>query len=58
VKLRFTPRAAANIGNIADYIRKRNPPAAKRVRASIYDSLHALSGVPEAQLRTVSFDLE
>jgi hypothetical protein len=38
-------------GNIADYIRKRNPPNAKRVRASIYDSPHALSGAPEAHLR-------
>jgi toxin ParE1/3/4 len=42
VKLRFTPRATANIAKIADYIRKRNPSAARRVRSSIYDSLQNL----------------
>ena len=42
MKLRFTPRAIANIAEIADYIRKRNPSAARRVRASIYDSLQNL----------------
>jgi plasmid stabilization system protein ParE len=39
MKLRFTPRALANIEDIADYIRTRNPAAARRVRAAIYDSL-------------------
>ena len=42
MRLRVTPRATANIAEIADYIRKRNPSAAKRVRASIYDSLQNL----------------
>jgi toxin ParE1/3/4 len=42
VKLRFTPRATANIAKIADYIRKRNPSAARRVRSSIYDSMQNL----------------
>jgi toxin ParE1/3/4 len=42
MKLRFTPRAVANIEDIADYIRNRNPAAARHVRAAIYDSLQNL----------------
>jgi len=42
VKLRFTPRAIANIAAIADYIQKENPAAARRVRSHIYDSLQNL----------------
>jgi toxin ParE1/3/4 len=42
MKLRFTPRATADIIEIADYIRRQNPPAAERIRAAIYDSLQTL----------------
>jgi|SRR5215216_3383219 len=42
MKLRFTPRAVANLVEIADYIRERNPEAARRVRAAIYESLQNL----------------
>ena len=42
MKLRFTPRATANIIEIADYIRSRNPAAAERVRTAIYASLENL----------------
>jgi plasmid stabilization system protein ParE len=42
LKLRFTPLATENIALIADYIRERNPAAALRVRASIYESLQLL----------------
>jgi toxin ParE1/3/4 len=42
VKLRFTPRAVANIVEISDYIRDHNPAAARRVRAAIYESLQNL----------------
>jgi plasmid stabilization system protein ParE len=42
MKLRFTPRATANLMEIADYIHARNPAAAQRVRAAIYDSLQNL----------------
>jgi plasmid stabilization system protein ParE len=42
MKLRFTPRAVENIIAIADYIRERNPAAAQRVRAAIYESLQDL----------------
>jgi toxin ParE1/3/4 len=42
MKLRFTPRALQNISAIADYIRSRNPAAAQRVRAAIYESLQDL----------------
>ncbi len=42
MKLRFTSRATENIAEIADYLFARNPQAAMRVRASIYDSLQDL----------------
>ncbi len=42
MKLRFTPRATANLIAIADYIHAHNPAAARRVRAAIYDSLQNL----------------
>jgi plasmid stabilization system protein ParE len=42
MKLRFTPRATANLIEIADHIHARNPAAARRVRAAIYDSLQNL----------------
>jgi plasmid stabilization system protein ParE len=42
MKLRFTPRAVANIAEIADYIRRRNPAAALRVRADIYRTFENL----------------
>jgi plasmid stabilization system protein ParE len=42
MKLRFTPRANANIIEIADYIRVHNPAASERVRDTIYKSLQDL----------------
>jgi toxin ParE1/3/4 len=42
MKLRFTPRAIANIVEIADCIHSHNPAASRRVRADIYDSLQNL----------------
>jgi len=33
MKLRFTPRAMADLVEIADYIRASNPVASRRVRA-------------------------
>ena len=42
MNLRFTPRAAQDLADIADYIRVRNPTAAQRVRAAILDSLQNL----------------
>jgi toxin ParE1/3/4 len=42
MKLRFTPRATANLIEIADYIYAHNPVAAQRVRAAIYESLQNL----------------
>jgi toxin ParE1/3/4 len=42
MKLRFTRRATENIADIAEYIRVRNPGAARRVRAAIYESLRNL----------------
>jgi len=42
LKLRFTPRATENITAIADYIRARNPAAARKVRASIYEGLQLI----------------
>jgi toxin ParE1/3/4 len=42
MKLRFTPRAAQDLADIADYIRARNPVAAQNVRAAILHSLQNL----------------
>jgi plasmid stabilization system protein ParE len=42
MKLRFTPRAIADLVEIADYIRARSPAAAQRVRGAIYESLQIL----------------
>jgi homoserine O-acetyltransferase len=42
MKLRFTPRATANLIEIADDIQAHNPAAAQRVRAAIYESLQNL----------------
>jgi plasmid stabilization system protein ParE len=47
MKLRFTPLAAENIADIADYIRARNPVAAQAVRATIYDGLRTLLLFPK-----------
>lgn len=48
MKLRFTPRALENIAAIADYIHARNPAAAQRVRAAIYESLQDIILFPHA----------
>ena len=51
MKLRFTPRATANIIEIADYIRAYNPAAAERVRAAIFESLQNLILFPHVGRR-------
>jgi len=51
MKLRFTPRATENLAEIADYIRARNPAAALRVRAAIYESLQNLILFPHVGRR-------
>ena len=47
MKLRFTRRAAQDLADIADYIRKQNPQAALRVRAAILESLQNLVLFPQ-----------
>lgn len=47
MKLRFTARAAQDIVAIADYIRARNPNAARQVRAAILHSLQNLVLFPQ-----------
>ena len=42
MKLRFTPRALENIGEVADYLHAHSPTAAERVRSAIYDSVQNL----------------
>jgi len=42
MKLRFAPRAIRNISAIGDYLVERNPSAAARVRADIYEGLRDL----------------
>jgi plasmid stabilization system protein ParE len=51
MKLRFTPRAVADLIEIADYIRQHNPGAAERVRAAIYESLQNLILFPRVGRR-------
>jgi toxin ParE1/3/4 len=46
MKLRFTPRAAADLIATADYLRQRNPGAAISVRATILESLQLLLRFP------------
>jgi toxin ParE1/3/4 len=46
MKLRFTPQAIENLANIADYLHERNPVAARRVRAAIYQGLRNLIMFP------------
>ena len=47
MKLRLTRRAAQDLADIADYIRKQNPQAALRVRAAILESLQNLVLFPQ-----------
>jgi toxin ParE1/3/4 len=42
VKLRLTPRAVADIAEIADYINVHNPEAAQRVRSTLYGAMRRL----------------
>jgi toxin ParE1/3/4 len=42
MRLRFTRQAAQDLSHIADYIRERNPVAARRVRSSIISALQVL----------------
>ena len=51
MKLRFTPRATANLIEIADYIHAHNPAAAQRVRGAIYESLQYLILFPHVGRR-------
>ena len=47
MKLRFTPRAVADLLSTADYLRERNPQAAVSVRAAILESLQLLLRFPK-----------
>ena len=51
MKLRFTPRATADLLAIADYIRAHNPNAALRVRAAILDCIRNIALFPEVGQR-------
>jgi toxin ParE1/3/4 len=51
MKLRITPRALANIIEIAEYIRGHNPAAAQRVRDAIYQTLQILILFPHVGQR-------
>jgi toxin ParE1/3/4 len=46
MRLRFTPQAIQDITEIAGYVRKRNAPAAERVRTAILESLDHLTRFP------------
>jgi toxin ParE1/3/4 len=47
MKLCFTPRAAENIIAFADYLRARNPAAARQVRTALLESLQNLVLFPQ-----------
>ena len=49
MKLRFSPRAIANLVDIADYFHERNPVAGRRVRSDIYAALDRASGAQQVQ---------
>ena len=51
MRLRLTPRAVADLGEIADYLLERNPAAAAKVRDAILDALNILTLFPEAGRR-------
>src|SRR5262245_27109332 len=53
MRVRFTPRATADLAEIADYLRVRNPAAAQRVRANILKSLEVLATFPYIGRRQV-----
>ena len=46
MKLRFTPRAARDLAQIADHLRARNPAAAPAVRDAILRTLQNLTLFP------------
>jgi toxin ParE1/3/4 len=46
VKLRYTPRATRELGEIAEYLHTHNPPAALAVRDAILRSLQNLTLFP------------
>jgi toxin ParE1/3/4 len=48
MKLRFTTRATENLIEIASYLHERDPGAASRVRAAIYECLQNLILFPAA----------
>jgi len=48
MRLRFSPRATQDLAAIGDYIRARNPRAAVRVRAAIFETLRMLTRFPRA----------
>ncbi len=46
MKLRFTPRATADLLNIAEFIAAESPQGARRVRDSILESLRIAADFP------------
>jgi plasmid stabilization system protein ParE len=46
MKLRLTPQATQDLGDIADYVRARNPAVALDVRAAIVASCRLLAQFP------------
>ncbi|MGH6802693.1 MAG: type II toxin-antitoxin system RelE/ParE family toxin [Methyloceanibacter sp.] len=51
MKLRFTTHAVQDLTELADHIRARNPVAAQRVRAAIYETLRNLILFPKVGRR-------
>jgi len=53
MNLRFSPRATANLAEIADYLHARGPAAARHVRASILAGLKNLTVFPRLGRRQI-----
>jgi len=46
VKLVYTPQAAADLGEIFNYIDTRHPPGALKVKKAIHDTINLLEHLP------------
>jgi addiction module RelE/StbE family toxin len=51
MRVRYRPRAEQDLKDIADYLRTRNPQAARSVRDAILHTIHIVADFPELGMR-------
>jgi addiction module RelE/StbE family toxin len=51
MKVRYRPRAERDLNEIADYLRSRNPQAARSVRDAILHTIGIIADFPELGVR-------